>query len=109
MGMPPEIAGRRLHLDDVGAEIGQDYGSAGTGDEAREVNDLQSGKDIVARHGYSFILAAEGACEGVSISIAKAMFTSLIWSPGGSAKTYRRCHTNAPRPVMALPTIRFCI
>src|SRR5580692_8589007 len=37
----PEIAGRRLHFDDIGAEIRQDHGSAWTRDEARKVHHLQ--------------------------------------------------------------------
>ena len=40
--MSPGVAGRRLDLDDVGAEVGQDHGGARTRDEARQVHDLQS-------------------------------------------------------------------
>ncbi len=47
---PPEVAGRRLDFDDVGAEVGQDDSGAWTRDEAREVHDLQAGEDIVAIH-----------------------------------------------------------
>ena len=46
----PHVAGRRLDLNDVGTEVGQDHGGAGTRDEAREVHHLQSGENIVACH-----------------------------------------------------------
>src|SRR6185295_6907706 len=46
----PEVAGRRLHFDDVGAEIGQDRRRAGSGDEARKVHDFQPGEDVVICH-----------------------------------------------------------
>ncbi len=47
----PQIAVRRLHLDHVGAEIGQDHGGAGTRDEARKIHYFQSGEDVVGCHG----------------------------------------------------------
>jgi hypothetical protein len=34
MRKSPGVAVRRLHLDDVGTEVGQDHGSAGTRNEA---------------------------------------------------------------------------
>ena len=40
--MSPEVAGRRLHFDDVGAKVRQDDGGAGTCDEAREVDYLET-------------------------------------------------------------------
>ncbi len=38
-----------LHLDDVGAEIGQHHGAVGTGDDAREIEDA----DALEHHGRS--------------------------------------------------------
>jgi catalase len=35
VGVPPQFAARRLHLDDIRAEVRQDHRRAGTGDEAR--------------------------------------------------------------------------
>src|SRR2546425_2711270 len=46
----PGVARGRLDLDDVGAEVGQDHRRPGTGDEARQVHYLQSGKNVVGRH-----------------------------------------------------------
>src|SRR5262245_4447014 len=46
----PGVAARRLDLDDVGAEVGQDHRGAGRRNEAREVNYLQSGKNVVTCH-----------------------------------------------------------
>jgi hypothetical protein len=40
--MSPEVTGRRFHFDDGGAKIGQDDGGAGTRDEAREVDYLET-------------------------------------------------------------------
>src|SRR6267378_3996047 len=37
---PPEIAARRLHFDDVGAEVRQDHRGAGACDEARKIYHL---------------------------------------------------------------------
>src|SRR6516164_10413928 len=51
--MSPGVAARRLHFDDVGAEIRQDDGGAGRRDEAREVHHLESGKNVVAGHWIS--------------------------------------------------------
>ena len=42
MPVSPRIAVRRLDLDDVGAEVGQDHGGAWSRDEARQIHDLQS-------------------------------------------------------------------
>src|SRR6266567_7825689 len=50
--MSPEVAARRLHLDDVGAEVGQDYGGTGARDEAGQVHHLQSRENIVVCHGF---------------------------------------------------------
>ena len=94
MPVSPEIAARRLHLDHVGAEVGQDHGGAGTGDEAREVHHLQSGKNVVACHRCLSIMVVNDA--PASAPVKRAPARSL-------------CQTKAPRPVMALPTIRFCI
>jgi hypothetical protein len=44
------LAMRCLDLDDVGAIVGQDHGSAGACNEARQVHNLQSRKDIVICH-----------------------------------------------------------
>ena len=46
----PQVAIRRLHFDDVGAEVGQDHGGTGTGDETGQVYDFQSGEYIVVCH-----------------------------------------------------------
>src|SRR6516164_1824861 len=51
--MSPGVAARRFHFDDVGAEIRQDDGCAGRRDEAREVHDLEFGKNVVACHWVS--------------------------------------------------------
>src|SRR5215510_16340858 len=48
--MSPEIARRGFNLDHVGAKVAQDYASAWTRDEAREVHDFQSRKYIVCSH-----------------------------------------------------------
>ena len=50
VGMPPKLAARRLHLDDVGAEVGKNHRSARACDKAREIHHLESGKDVVVRH-----------------------------------------------------------
>ena len=47
---PPRIAARRLDLDHVGAEVGQDHRRARTRDEARQVDHLESREDVVTRH-----------------------------------------------------------
>ena len=52
---PPGIAGRRFDLDHVGAEVGQDHRGSRTRDEARQVHHLQSGENVVACHGSSFL------------------------------------------------------
>src|SRR5215471_5032976 len=41
----PGVAVRRLHFDDVSAEIGQDHGGAGSCNEACEVHDFESEKN----------------------------------------------------------------
>src|SRR5258708_35270056 len=46
----PQVAARWLHLDDVGAEVGQNHGGARTRDEAREVRYLKPRKNIVVWH-----------------------------------------------------------
>src|SRR5215467_15498918 len=46
--MSPEIAVRRFHFDDVGAEVRQDHGGAWSRNEAREVHHFESGKNVVA-------------------------------------------------------------
>ena len=43
----PQIAVGWLDLDHVGAEVGQDHGCAGTCDEARKIDDLQSREDVI--------------------------------------------------------------
>src|ERR1700760_1478103 len=50
----------RLYLDHVGAKIGQDHRSARTGNEARQIHHLQSGKNIVACHGCSSLILVRG-------------------------------------------------
>src|SRR6266542_6389712 len=52
--MSPVVTGRGLHFDHVGAKIGQDYGGAGTRNEARQVYYFQSRKNILSRHCFSF-------------------------------------------------------
>src|SRR5271155_3246949 len=47
---PPEVAGRGLDFDDVGAEVGQDHRSAWARDETREIHHFQSGENVVACH-----------------------------------------------------------
>jgi hypothetical protein len=47
----PRVARRRLDFDHVRAEVAQDDRRARTGDEARQVDDLQSRKDVVSFHG----------------------------------------------------------
>src|SRR5215471_21269374 len=51
--MSPGVTARRLHFDDVGAEIRQDDGGAGRRNEAREVHHLESRKNVVAWHWVS--------------------------------------------------------
>src|SRR3984885_12513494 len=60
VGVPPQLAVRRLHLDDVGAEIRQDHRSAGAGDEAREIDHFQSRENIVACHSCPFQITVRG-------------------------------------------------
>src|ERR1700686_3358955 len=43
----PQVAVRRLYLDDVGTEVGKNHGSAWARDKAREIHHLESGEDIV--------------------------------------------------------------
>jgi hypothetical protein len=40
--VPPHIALRRLDLDDIGAEVGEDHGRTWRRDEARQIDDLQA-------------------------------------------------------------------
>src|SRR6266850_2121618 len=46
----PHLAFGRLHFDYVSAEIRQDDGGARTRDEAGEVNNLQSRKNVLVSH-----------------------------------------------------------
>ena len=54
--VPPVIAARRLDLDDLGAEVGQDHRGARGGNEARQIHDFQARKDVVASHDYPLLL-----------------------------------------------------
>src|SRR5262245_1459661 len=49
----PRVSIRRLDFDDVGTEVGQDHGGAGSRNVGREVHDLESGKNVVACHWMS--------------------------------------------------------
>src|SRR5439155_7800969 len=46
---PPQLALRRFDFDYVRAEVGQDYGGAGTSDETRKIDNFKSRKDVVSR------------------------------------------------------------
>jgi hypothetical protein len=48
--MSPEISRRRLHFDDIGTKIGKDDRSSRTCDEARQVDYLEAGENIVGCH-----------------------------------------------------------
>src|SRR6202008_1958336 len=80
----PGVAVRRLDLDHVGAEIRQDHRRAGAGDEARHVDDLQAGKDVVFGHGWLRLGWRMMAARRVS-------------GPGSSAPAWRGRPT-CPRP-----------
>src|ERR1700751_3581109 len=54
--VPPQLAVRRLHLDDVGAEVRQNHRGARACDEAGQIYHLQSRENIVICHGCSFLI-----------------------------------------------------
>src|SRR5258708_20698852 len=71
---PPEIAARRLHFDDVGAEVRQDHRGAGACDEARKIYHFQSRENVVACHGYPFQIAV---CGGRFTDLVTPAYVSL--------------------------------
>ena len=45
------VAGQRLDLDDVGAALGEELRAERDGDELAELDDLEPGARLLARHG----------------------------------------------------------
>src|SRR5258708_22663968 len=43
---PPQLALGWFYFDYVSAEVGEDYGGAGTGDETRKIDNFQSRKNV---------------------------------------------------------------
>src|SRR5258707_14021611 len=67
--MSPEVAGGRLHFDYLSAIVRQNHRCAWACDEAGQVHDFQSRKDIFTTHNYFF-----------SLFVFLILMSSVLWS-----------------------------